>query len=220
MYNINRSAIKIQLRYRKYLTIRKKIPKKMFIELIEEQTKKEFNLNIWKDSPYKNIVKLQVNNVGLTGETFIQNLCNKYGIDAYIDGQKTKKIGGGNGDGEILNKTVEVKTARLCSNEITFQHELAEKPWIADMMIFIDVAPFDIYLTIFKNFSEEHYKSSNKCIPYFPTKIITHRKKEGAFKLDTTININKKNVEEGHTFVINDNFNPTQFKKFILSKFE
>ena len=64
-------------------------------------------------------------------------------------------------------------------------------------MIFLDIAPDKMYLTIFKNFTEEFYKSSGcdsslKCIPYFPTKSICWRKQKGAFKLDTTVAINMK----------------------------
>jgi hypothetical protein len=70
-----------------------------------------------------------------------------------------------------------------------------------------------MYITIFKNFSEEFYKKSGlnnkyKCVPYFPTKSITWRKRKGAFKLDTSININEKNKYTN---------NYTNFKLFVDS---
>jgi len=70
-------------------------------------------------------------------------------------------------------------------------------PWKAEFMIFLDIAPKKIYITIFKNFTREFYEKSGrdcgiKCEPYFPTKSITWRKQKGAFKLDTSMNINEK----------------------------
>ena len=64
-----------------------------------------------------------------------------------------------------------------------------------------------IYLTIFKKFDEEFYKSGLKCFPYFPTRKITWRKQSVAFKLDTTEKIN-------------DNIDLNDLKAFILSKIE
>jgi hypothetical protein len=87
-------------------------------------------------------------------------------------------------------------------------------------MLFLDISPIKIYITIFKNFSEEFYKnsgrdSSNKCLPYFPSKSITWRKKTGAFKLDTTICINENSK---YTFIVDhcmDNW--SRFNKFVNS---
>ena len=68
-------------------------------------------------------------------------------------------------------------------------------------MIFVDIAPECIYLTIFKNFTEATYKSKEK-LPCFPTKTITWRKKKGAFKLDTTVKINEESVKGGRALKI------------------
>jgi hypothetical protein len=176
----------------------------LFIQLVETQKNKEYQKNIWKNSPYKDIVKLQSNNAGIVGELLIQHICSMGGIPSNIDGSKTKQIGGGKGDGYIKNKSVEIKIAHqgACSN--SFQHELGEIPWIVDYMIFIDISPHCIYLTIFKNFCEETYKNGNKCVPYFPTKSITWRKHKGAFKLDTSVSLNEKNIENGYTCKINN----------------
>lgn len=85
-------------------------------------------------------------------------------------------------------------------------------------MLFIDISPDCIYITIFNNFTEEFYKSGNKCIPYFPTKSITWRKGSGAFKLDTTIKINEDNIINGYTFKITKDITVNDLKIFILSK--
>jgi len=169
----------------------------MIIDIIKEQKQKEDKQDIWKDSPYKDLVKLQSNNVGNVGEILINNICKESGIDANCNGVKTKKIGGGNGDGHIMGIPVEIKTAHQGSSTPSFQHELGEVPWNGgNYMIFIDISPNCIYLTIFKNFEESIYKSNKKLLS-FPTKTVTWRKNKGAFKLDTTVNINELSVKNG-----------------------
>jgi len=193
-------------------------PHALFLEKINIQTQKEKNNDIWKDSEYKDLVKLQCNNCGNVGETFIQALCDTIGILATVDGGKTKKIGGGGiGDGIIAEKSVEIKTSYRGSSTPSFQHELGEIPWSAEFMLFIDVAPDCIYITIFKNFTEEVYTSGNKCLPYFPTKSITWRKKKGAFKLDTTVKINEDNITKGYTIKITSSMENTHsLREFIM----
>ena len=174
----------------------------MLIRIIEEQKNKEDKKDIWKNSPYKDLVKLQSNNVGNVGEELINNICKMTGIDADCNGAKTKQIGGGGGDGVIMGIPVEIKTAHQGSSSSSFQHELGEVPWKGSKyMIFVDISPECIYITIFANFDENTYKSKEK-LPCFPTKAITWRKEKGAFKLDTTVKINECNVEKGHALKI------------------
>lgn len=169
----------------------------MLIRIIQQQKEKEDKQDIWKNSPYKDLVKLQSNNVGNVGEELINDICKTSGIDADCNGAKTKQIGGGEGDGKIMGISVEIKTAHQGSSSPTFQHELGEVPWKGShYMIFVDISPECIYLTIFKNFDEKTYKSKEK-LPYFPTKTITWRKEKGAFKLDTSVKINELSVKNG-----------------------
>ena len=85
-------------------------------------------------------------------------------------------------------------------------------------MIFLDIAPEKMYITIFPNFSEEFYKNSGvdnsiKCAPYFPSKSITWRKQKGAFKLDTSIIINENSE---YTFIIDiERTDYSEFKSFV-----
>jgi hypothetical protein len=174
----------------------------MLIAIIQEQKEKEDKRDIWVNSPYKDLVKLQSNNVGNVGEELINRICKMTGIEADCNGSKTKQIGGGEGDGVIMGIPVEIKTAHQGSSSPTFQHELGEVPWKGSKyMIFIDISPECIYITIFANFSENTYKSKEK-LPCFPTKAITWRKEKGAFKLDTTVKINEANVENGYALKI------------------
>ena len=194
-------------------------PTDLFIKIIQNQKDIEEEKNVWRESMFYDISILESNNVGRSGEEFMGNLCDKCGIECCIDGIKSKEIGGGAGDGTIKQKTVEIKTARIGNGSSkTFQHELGELPWLADYMAFFDVGIDCIYLTIFKNWSKEDYKTisttKKKCDPYFPTKTITwrkmsHRDTEDChdreccqdfrhwsgynFKLDTSLAINEAN---------------------------
>ena len=175
-------------------------PSSKLVEIIQSQKDKETSVDIWITSDYKLISQLESNNVGNVGENFIHLICENQGIESSIDGSKTKQKGGGEiGDGKINGKTVEIKTARLGASEASFQHELGEQPWKSNYMAFVDIMPLYIYLTIFPNFTETHYKSGAKCEPYFPSKKVTWRKQKGAFKLDTSPCINENLL---HTFSI------------------
>lgn len=188
----------------------------MLINIIQQQKEKEDKQNIWKDSPYKDLVKLQRNNVGNVGEELINRICKTTGIDADCNGAKTKQIGGGEGDGKIMNIPVEIKTAcQGSSSSTSFQHELGEVPWKGSKyMIFVEISPECIYLTIFKNFDEKTYKSKEK-LPCFPTKTITWRKRQGALKLDTSVTINEKSIKNGHAIKITPTTSNDTITSFI-----
>jgi len=184
------------------------------ISKVAEQVAKEKEANIWGDSAWKDIATLENNNVGIVGEQVIQQLCVDADIEANIDGSKTKEIGGGVGDGTIKKKSVEIKCARQgTGNAASFQHELGEKPWLADYILFLDISPFNFYLTLFPNMTEEKYKLKGFKCPYFPTRGITWRKADvdkdgnkiggGAFKFDTSVNLNttQSKVTNPHTFI-------------------
>lgn len=190
-------------------------PTKLLVDIIKNQTEKEKKNDIWSNSIYKELPKLQANNRGNVGEKLMQKICDTLNIEANIDGTKTKEIGGGIGDGKIKNKSIEIKTGTLSSTGMSFQHEMGEKPWLSNFIIFIDISPNDVYITIFKNFTEEDYKNDEfKCVPYFPTKSITRRKDIGAYKLDTSIKINELCVKNGYSIKIKEN-NLTDIGEFI-----
>lgn len=99
----------------------------LFIHNIKKQKEKEQIQDIWKNSLYKDLVKLKNNNIGIVGEAFINDLCKMLNIKAQSDGRKT--IGRGTGDGIIMGNYVEIKTSCQGSKYPTFQHELGEVPW-------------------------------------------------------------------------------------------
>ena len=82
-------------------------------------------------------------------------------------------------------------------------------------MIFVDISPNCIYLTIFDNYQESSYKAGAKCVPLFPSKKITQRKKIGAYKLDTSVSINEINVNKNLTLKINEYTDIFVIKKYI-----
>jgi hypothetical protein len=180
------------------------VPALQITDIILKQKEKEEKSNIWEGSPYKYLPTLQSNNVGMVGEQYIKSICNNQNIFCVIDGAKTKKNGSGCGDGYIKGRSVEIKTAHQDQGSSnSFQHELGEKPWHADFMCFVDIAPQHIYITIFPNFSENQYKECVKCDPYFPSRSFCWRKKSGAFKFDTSIKLNEDSILKGNTIKIN-----------------
>ena len=181
---------------------------------IHEESVSEANKNIWSNSKFHELPKLQCNNVGKIGERFIERLLVSAGIETSIDGSKTRKLGGGNGDGVILGKTVEIKTAQQGCHSNSFQHELGENPWNSNYMIFLDITPVFVYITIFKNFTEDIYKSGMKMEP-FPTRKVTWRKGTGAFKLDTTPTICEYNARRGLTIKITENTTDDDIKSYV-----
>ena len=176
------------------------------------------NKDLWADSPWKHINDLENDFVGRLGERFIQNLCDTSGINASIDGLKTKEIGGGAGDGTINGSSIEIKCARQGTSTASFQHELGECPWKADYMVFIDIAPHQFFISVFPNWTEEQYKEKGrKWAPYFPSKSCTWRKGTGAFKFDTTFKINEKQSKEpnAYTFEWSPKTSLDEFKTFV-----
>ncbi len=196
--------------------IKNKSAKKIFIDITKKYKDKEENVKRWNNSEFKPFTTLTSNNRGYVGEDFINELCSMCDIKGEICGTSFKGLGK---DGNIKEKSIEIKTAYLGNGE-TFQHELGEEPWKSEYMIFIDVSPEIIYLTIFKNFDEKKYKSKESLSPYFPTKSITWRKGKGAFKLDTNEKINEECVKNGYSIKIGNDINNEELKKFLNKSIE
>jgi hypothetical protein len=194
----------------------------VFKQTLELQYEKKVKRNIWENSEWPHISELENDDVGKVGEQTIQNWCKLANIHSDIDGLKTKEAQcGGKGDGIINGRSVEIKTARIGCTGDSFQHELGECPWNADYMLFLDIAPNEMYVTLFPNFTEEFYKQSGtdskiKCLPYFPSRSVCWRKQKGAFKLDTSIaiNTNSCNSSTKHAIKFNKDNAETWKKDF------
>ena len=154
----------------------------------KEKSKQDSNNTMWKDSIFKCISDLKNDHKGSVGEQALGYLCGACGIESTVNGKLTKERGGGCGDGYIGGRAVEVKSSTLGISN-TFQHELGENPWSAELICLVDIAPSHIWLSLFPNWSEEHYKTlGRRATPYF-TNGITRRKdgtpQAGSWKFDT-----------------------------------
>lgn len=174
----------------------------------------------WETSYFKNINFLKANNVGKIGEQVFQYLCEQCNIKCKIDGNSTRGTGH---DGFILiysnSYSIQIKTARVGKSN-TFQHELGDNPWKSNFLIFIDIDYNDFYLTIMKNFDENHYLNVRNSKPYF-SKSITKRNRNnnintGAYKLTLSLTDLKSSY---FTFSVK-NKNYLEIKNYILKSIE
>jgi len=184
--------------------------------IVQQEARQKHN---WKDSIYSGLEALEKNNVGVYGEALFQELCERSSITSEIDGTKTRKKGGGDGDGKVNGHTVEVKTAMI-GNSGTFQHELGEVPYKYNKFALIDIKPTGYYLTILdNNLTEEEYKNGGKFLE-FPSKKITWRKEKGAFKFDTSPKLNDAAVELGYSIFVDQETPDERVIEFIRSRFQ
>lgn len=179
-----------------------------------EKTKQENSDFMWETSPFKSINELKTNNVGVVGEKVIKEMLKMAGIYTCITGSSSRTF---IGDGLVKNKSVEIKTARLGKTK-TFQHELGEEPWLCHYLILVDFTPKCFYITVMKNFSEEHYLSpKRRAMPYF-NKAITRRKETACFKLTTNEYDISRSVSNGDTIMIDSETSPGTISSFFNSK--
>lgn len=179
-----------------------------------EKTKQDNGDLMWSRSPFKSINELKINNVGIIGEKVIKEMLKMSGIYTDIRGSSSREL---LGDGLIKNKSVEIKTARLGKSR-TFQHELGEEPWLPNYLLFVDFTPKCFYITIMKNFSEEHYLSpKRRANPYF-NKAITRRKETACFKLTINELDIANSISLGNTISVNSEISPEIVNKFFNSK--
>ena len=83
-------------------------PINSLINLIQIQNDKEEQSNIWKQSTFEKLPKLQTNDIGKAGEQYIQYICNKSNITSNIDGTITKNKNDA-GDGTIKTSLLKSK---------------------------------------------------------------------------------------------------------------
>ena len=191
----------------------------LFPDMLQDAHRKSEAKSRWESSLFRKLISLGPDEKGRLGEQYIARLLQVWvpESNAHIDGLGTKMSGGGFGDGTVKGWTLEVKTATLANSGSSFQHEFSATPWKADYVLFLDIGHSGekdrIYITIFKNFTKEHWKQSGsdkkaKCGPCFPSRTITHRQVKnsedtGGFKLDTSVVIDRGNCEKGCSFEIN-----------------
>jgi len=187
--------------------------------ILDVQKKRELRY-IWGNSDWGHIGDFGTSDIGLSGELFISTLCNLSLIESDICGKKTKK-NKVSGDGTIKKRSCEIKTSRISSSKKQqFTHELGLTPWDVDFMVFLDISPNMVFITIFPNFSKAFYKksasdSSFKCDPVFSTASFSQRKLKGNFLISLRIGSLERSK---FTFKAHkDSMDFHAFKKFVDS---
>jgi hypothetical protein len=170
---------------------------------------KESKNNKWYKQWYEKMGILKANNIGNVGEYFLRDVCVKTNIEYEYKGSKNKRATDGTYDMKILNKRIEVKTARIGLGN-TFQHENMRKTG-CDYYIFLNILPNICYLTILKKFimTEKH--------PIFG--ITPHLRKgtTDVYKITLSLNNLKKGIENGITIKISHCTNYEHINKFIVN---
>ena len=117
--------------------------------------------NIWKGSVFESLNDLKVDYSGKVGEVFVSKICKLGGIECTGTGDVNSKDG--TYDLLILNKKIEVKTARIGGGK--FQHENLKSDG-CDYYLFLDITPGMIYITILPRFD---LSTTNEIIKTRPT---------------------------------------------------
>ena len=121
-----------------------------FKSLIIKEIELESKNNIWNNSSIKEIQYLKIDTVGRIGEKFIYDALKKQNkVELFWDGDANTGQLDGTYDMLINKKRFEIKTARLGKGG-NFQHEaIKQNGW--DKLLFVDIAPNKLYLTIIDN---------------------------------------------------------------------
>lgn len=149
-------------------------------EIISRKKKQKF---IWQNSTYEDIkMYLSIDERGDLGEEIIYDVCTKLTnwIVEYdpsvTDNEKGYDI-------IINNKKIEIKTATITSGSGMFQHEHLEAQRDYDLIIFFDIAPDNVFITIAKKEDIMWRRKKGDDI----NKTIIHRRPNGDYKCDINI---------------------------------
>jgi len=179
-----------------------------FVEIIEEQTRKQIERTIWADSEYSQIEGLKNDYSGRAGELLAASICENLGISyVYVEDQVNQNDG--TYDIIINECRVEVKTARVGNDGKTWQHE-SMRDHGCDYFLFIDIDPSALFLTIFSanfDFSKKH--------PVFGRTPHLRKESNGTYKLDFGPATLRKGIEAGLTLRIDASTTNAEIKKFF-----
>ena len=175
--------------------------------VIHEREKEERSqMNEWSGAVFENIQKMKCDSVGKIGETFITNLCDDFEIEHEYKGNCNKNQVDGVFDLKINGHRIECKTARMGKSG-SFQHESLRRNG-CDFYLFIDILPNEIYLSFLNSFS--NLKEITGRTPH---------QRKGAidvFKLDTSVKILNKMVQNGFSCHIAEDTPVETVKSFVL----
>jgi len=106
----------------------------------------------WENAIYGDMRRVQIDKRGAIGESFIENILTKLGIDIERTDTTDRTLKHWDIRDKTNNVDLEVKIATLGANQRTFQYESFERDRNYHAVILVGVVPNDIYL---------------KCIPKF-----------------------------------------------------
>lgn len=142
--------------------------------------------SVWKtDSTYIDLKNLSIDTRGQVGEELLARSLQSRGYNVEWDNKTDADSK--HWDIRVSSQyTFEVKTATLGRTGKTFQHENIVRVTTYDALVFLDIAPDDIYLTIAKK-SDLPFITANDLFTKTVRKM--HRRKDGTiYKFDLSIN--------------------------------
>lgn len=176
--------------------------------VIHEREKEERSqMDEWSGSFFESLQKMKCDSVGKIGETFITELCNDFQIEYEYKGNCNKNQADGVFDLKINGHRIECKTARMGKSG-SFQHESLRQNG-CDFYLFIDILPNEIYMSFLNSFS--NLKQITGRTP--------HQRKGSTdvFKLDTSVKILNKMVQNGYSCHITQDTPAETVKNFIIN---
>lgn len=150
--------------------------KEIVTNVIAEVTKA--NPSSWAGSDFAGVKLVEIDNRGDIGELIVVKMLRALGRDVSYNPGATSEDK--NWDLICDDFFYEVKTATLGKDEITFQHENIYKTRQYDGLIFVDIAPNDLYVSCFDKRSID-WRS------------LHHRKDSVFYKWDTHLKETRKN---------------------------
>lgn len=147
---------------------------KIFQQIVDEELERQAEESDWAGAPFEGIRKLQVDPRGQVGEKFIATLLEKLGHQveySNVTDARNKhwdlKV-----DGRV---NLEIKTASRGKKQKTFQHEGLERNRQYDVILLLDIAPDEIYMSMYTHASfpwsgtgahRRHYGTHTKFTTY------------------------------------------------------
>lgn len=145
-------------------------------EILKKKPKPKF---LWHNSLYEKIQFISLDDKGDVGEEITYDILKNKGCDVEYAKGVTEATKGW--DVKSNGIKIEVKLATITIGSGGFQHENVESQRDFDAILFIDVAPNEVFLTAVKK-KDINWKGKGKL----------HRRITGAYKCDFTI----KNIKE------------------------
>ena len=179
--------------------------------IINKLKSKQEERDVWKNSIFSGADNLKLDYSGKIGELFLAEVCTKLGLPVLYEEDKIDDAG--HYDIEILNRKVEVKTARRSANG-AYQHEgLRQKG--SDYYAFADLNPQDdsITLTVLDtktNLSETH--------PVLGRKPHLRKGTTDVFKFDFGPKTHKLAIKAGVAIKITNQTSVSEVESFLRKR--